>query len=294
MLVSVGIPFYNNQATLLGAIRSVFAQTWQDWELLLVDDGSSDASLKIAKSIQDSRVRVIADGVNRGLGWRLNQIATLARGDYLARMDGDDLMHPQRLQRQVEYLTEHSDVDVVATAVYSFNYENQIQGIRGLNPLTQMSAKRVLLDKGLIIHPTVMASRDWFRCHPYDTSYPRTQDRELWCRVANESRFAKITEPLYFYRESLVNPKSYLKTYWRSSRLNLRLLKTYGIANLGVVGTLQQMGRIPFKMLAYQGLTWLGKQDLLLRQRNQLLIVEEQQEAQIVLEYILTYPIPQS
>lgn len=292
MLITVGIPFYNNQTTLAGAIRSVFAQTYQNWELLLVDDGSSDASVEIAKSIQDIRVRVITDGQNRGLGWRLNQIAQSAKGEYLARMDGDDLMHPQRLEFQLKYLTQNPGVDIVATGVYSLNQDNQIQGIRGLEDLTEMSTKKVLLNKGLIIHPTVMATREWFRRYPYDISYPRTQDRELWCRVANTSCFAKIAKPFYFYRESLINPQKYLKTYWLSSRLNWRLLQTYGMANLGLLGTLKQMGTIPVKMLAYQGLTWLGKQDLLLRQRNDTLNLKEQQEAEIVLNHILTYPVP--
>lgn len=292
MLISVGIPFYNNQSTLSEAIRSVFAQTYQNWELLLVDDGSSDASVEIAKSIQDSRVRVITDGENKGLAWRLNQIAQLAKGEYLARMDGDDLMHPKRLQRQLEYLNQNPQVDIIATGVYSLNQDNQIQGIRGLEDLTDMSTKKVLLNKGLIIHPTVMATREWFRGYPYDTSYPRTQDRELWCRVANTSCFAKISEPLYFYRESLINPQKYLKTYWLSSRLNWRLLRSYGMTNLGLLGTLQQMGSIPIKMLAYQGLTWLGKQDLLLRQRNESLSLNEQQEAEVILNHILNYPVP--
>ncbi len=75
MQVSIGIPFYNNEQTLVDTIRSVFAQTYQGWELILVDDGSSDRSLEIARSVDDERVRVITDGQNKKLPARLNQIA---------------------------------------------------------------------------------------------------------------------------------------------------------------------------------------------------------------------------
>ncbi|ELR96302.1 glycosyltransferase family 2 protein [Gloeocapsa sp. PCC 73106] len=292
MQISVGIPFYNNQATLGAAIRSVFAQTWQDWELILVDDGSSDRSVEIAKAVEDSRVKVIQDGENRGLAWRLNQITRLAQGEYLARMDGDDLMHPQRLERQIEYLRQNPQVDVVATGVYVVNHENQLQGIRGLDSLHQMTTKSVLLNKGLIIHPTVMGKRDWFERYPYDTSYLRTQDRELWCRSAGDSCFAKIPEPLYFYRQSRLNPQNYLKTYRLASRQNLRLLQSYGIANLGVIETFKQMASIPVKIWTYQCLTWLGLQNKLMSQKNQSLSPQQQAEGVATLEYILTYPIP--
>src|SRR4030066_138114 len=96
-LVTVGIPFFNNQDTLPDAIRSIFAQSFQDWELLLLDDGSTDGSLQIAQSIDDPRVRVISDGCNRKLPARLNQIIDLARGQYIARMDADDLCGITRL-----------------------------------------------------------------------------------------------------------------------------------------------------------------------------------------------------
>src|SRR5688572_8039312 len=108
--VTVGIPFLNGKRTLVDAVRSVFAQTFTDWELILMDDGSTDGSADLVRGIDDPRVRLVSDGVNRGLCDRLNQIASLAQGRYLARMDADDLMHAQRLERQVAYLNRHADV----------------------------------------------------------------------------------------------------------------------------------------------------------------------------------------
>jgi len=82
--VTIGLPFYNAEKYLTDAIRAVFAQTHQHWELILIDDGSTDGSLKIAKSVQDPRVRVYSDGKNKKLAARLNEITKLAKYEYIA------------------------------------------------------------------------------------------------------------------------------------------------------------------------------------------------------------------
>ncbi|MGL5269675.1 MAG: glycosyltransferase family 2 protein, partial [Selenomonadaceae bacterium] len=115
MKVSIGLPFYNDEKTLRYTIQSILLQSYTDWELILLDDGSTDGSLAIAKSIKDKRVRVVSDNENKGLAVRLNEIANLANGQYLARMDADDLMHPDRIKEQVLFLEENPEIDVVGT-----------------------------------------------------------------------------------------------------------------------------------------------------------------------------------
>ncbi|MEN6301484.1 MAG: glycosyltransferase family A protein, partial [Armatimonadia bacterium] len=129
--VSVGIPFYNSEATLLNSVRSVFAQTFQDWELVLMDDGSTDGSLEVARSIDDPRVRVISDGKNLRLPGRLNALHRVTKGRYIARMDSDDLMHPRRLEEQVALLDERPDVDVVGTLMYAMDARKGVHGVEG-------------------------------------------------------------------------------------------------------------------------------------------------------------------
>ena len=104
MGITIGLPFYNAENYLELAIKSVFAQTYQDWELILMDDGSTDRSLEIAKSINDPRVSVYSDGKNKKLAARLNEIVRLAKYDYLARMDADDLMSTKRIETQMNIL----------------------------------------------------------------------------------------------------------------------------------------------------------------------------------------------
>ena len=120
-LITVGLPFFNNRRTLPDAIRSIFAQSLNDWELLLVDDGSTDGSLEFARAIRDPRVRLVCDGSNRKLAARLNQIAELAPSEFIARMDADDLMHPNRLRRQIELFRGQPGLDVVGTAAFTID-----------------------------------------------------------------------------------------------------------------------------------------------------------------------------
>src|SRR5512135_1398022 len=112
-LVSIGMPVRNNEATLALAIRSILEQTYTNWELLLIDDGSSDGTLRVMRGFTDERIRIFSDGLSLGLPDRLNQAIDASRGEYFARMDGDDVSYPRRLGRQVDYLRHHPQVDLV-------------------------------------------------------------------------------------------------------------------------------------------------------------------------------------
>lgn len=174
-LVSIGIPFRDAEGSLGDAVRSVFAQTHQKWELLLIDDGSSDTSLAVARSIVDPRVTLRADGARRGLANRLNEIAHAATGTYLARMDADDLMHPERIRRQLEFLEAHADVDVVGTACISLGPDDEPVGSRA-GSLPEPYTRASILSGAQLAHPTVMARTRWFRSHPYDARFERAED----------------------------------------------------------------------------------------------------------------------
>ena len=102
-MVTIGLPFYNAEKYLALAIESVLQQTYTNWELLLLDDGSTDNSLSIAQSYaqKDSRIKVISDGKNKNLATRLNELPSLAQGLYLARMDADDIMHSARIVKTI-------------------------------------------------------------------------------------------------------------------------------------------------------------------------------------------------
>lgn len=285
MRISIGLPFYNSEATLCGAINSVLAQSFTDWELILVDDGSSDRSLEIASSYKDPRVHLISDGQNQGLAYRLNQLTNLSQGYYIARLDGDDLMHPDRLWHQVDYLDNHPDVDLVATQAYSIDNNNQILGLKGIDPISN-DLKTILLNKGLIIHPTVMGKAQWFRNNPYDSSLRFTEDRELWCRSCSHSVFAKIPEPLLFYRESF-NKKSFLKKHLISFKINRDLLKTYGSPVLGKSKTELLLYKTYLNSLIAYSLTFLNLYEPVIRRNIIAISLEEKQKAEAIIAKLL-------
>ncbi|PJI53438.1 hypothetical protein CTI14_28460 [Methylobacterium radiotolerans] len=141
------------------------------------------------------------DGKNRGLTYRLNESVKPANGVFYARMDADDLMLPARLERQVEYLLNHPECDVVGSSAYIIDGNNRLTGIRRGNPFTESGFPSVLKSGGFI-HPSVMGRTAWFRHHLYDMAADRCEDIELWLRTADQSHFGQIEEPLLFYREA--------------------------------------------------------------------------------------------
>lgn len=287
MRLSVGIPFYNNARTLADAIRSVFAQTFRDWELILADDGSADDSLEIARAVSDPRVTVVSDGTNRGLSHRLNQITHLARGEYVARMDADDLMHPERLARQVQYLDANPRVDLVCTAAYTLDEAGTPVGVRALVPLDTRPI--AVLGRTPLIHATVTGRTGWFRQNPYDESFLRAEDHELWCRTCGKSVIAKLREPLFFLKEeeSLTFDK-----YSRSCEADIRIFRTYGPPTVGRHRVVLLVARTNAKRAIYRVCTALRLQRTLVRRRSAPLNPGEQARALAALNIVLRTSVP--
>jgi glycosyltransferase involved in cell wall biosynthesis len=206
--VTIGISFKNPGEFFSLALQSVFAQTYSDWELILVDDGSNDGSFEFAEGIDDPRVRVVRDGQNRGLNIRLNQMVALARGRFFFRMDADDIMHPERVARQVRVLEREGADTVVGSACYSIDKSSAIVGHR-LGVTRQLSGFEAI---GSFYHPTVAASTEWFRQNPYAEVFPyfRAEDAELWCRTTGHTRFVVLSERLMFYREGSASLQTYV------------------------------------------------------------------------------------
>jgi len=279
--VTIGIPFLNARRYLADAVRSVFTQTHDDWELLLIDDGSSDGSIDVVRNLDDPRVRLLGDGSNRGLGARLNQIASLAEGTYVARMDADDLMHPERIERQLKFLRAHPSIDLIDTATFTVDDDLTPLGIRGDRPLD--SRPEAVLRNGLLIHPTVMGRAEWFRSNPYDPIYVRAEDRELWSRTCATTKFARLCDPLFFYREGLAGN---LRNYLRTEGTGLEILRRYGPPLVGAWRTRLLVMRSRLKSMAYRNGTKLGLQGRLISERNRRLNAAEMQEGRRILSVI--------
>ena len=208
MLVTIGIPCYNVGKYIYIAIKSVLAQTYANFELIIIDDGSTDNTVEEIKKISDHRVKLIIDGENRGISYRLNQQINMARGEIFVRMDGDDLMFPTRVEEQVNFLLEHPEVDVVGSEAIIIDENNHIIGLRqGSNQFNNM---RDLMYSSRFIHPTVAGRTVWFRELHYKERYNGCEDRNLWFRGFKGNNMYCMEKPLFFYRDS---PNLNLKTY---------------------------------------------------------------------------------
>ena len=193
--LSIITPFFNPGRFFLTALQSVFAQTFTDWELLLLDDGSTDGSLEFARQIRDDRVRVVSDGAKRRTSYRDNLGVKLSRGQYIFRMDADDIMHPDRLSDQMAVLRSSSEDTVVGAACYSIDQDSKVVGVRSLDT----SSRTGFAAYQSFVNPTTAASVAWFNRNPCSEEqiYCRCQDAELWCRTASYSEFKWISTPHY-------------------------------------------------------------------------------------------------
>jgi len=278
---SVGISFRNPGRFLSLAIQSVFAQTCRDWELILMDDGSMDGSVDFVRALDDSRVRVFVDGFHRNLNIRLNQMVVLARGRYFVRMDADDIMHPERLERQLAVLSREGEDTVVGSAAYSMDHLSRVIGIR---PALKAKPLRGFAARHSFIHPTVAASVQWFRENLYSESFlfHRSQDAELWCRTSARTRFVVMPEPLLFYRE--MDKDFSLPNYLGTSLGILYLATVYSGSRIGAFCSLcNQLTKVWITCLAVA----FGKERWLIGRRFRKLAEKDRQRAERILDSIL-------
>jgi glycosyltransferase involved in cell wall biosynthesis len=198
--VSVLLPVRDGARTLALAMLSVLEQSFGDFELLLLDDGSVDASPEIALRFGDPRVRLIRDGTKRSVAARLNQGIDAAAGRYIARMDADDVCFPDRFARQVARLNAERSLDLVACRALIFDERGTATGLV-LHRLSHEALCARPWNGFYMVHPSWMGRAEWFRRFRYQTpELVRAQDQELLLRAYPDSRFAVLDEILLGYR----------------------------------------------------------------------------------------------
>jgi len=197
--VSVIMSVYNGDQYLREAIVSILAQTFADFEFIIIDDGSTDRSVEIVESFDDPRIRPILNSGNLGLATSLNKGLELARGDYIARMDCDDISLPARLERQVAFLDGHPGIGLCGTWL---RYSGVNAGKVVRYPSEPELIRAGFLFNPVVAHPTVMYRRKLFDRHGlrYDPACQRSQDYELWARALANVAFSNLPEVLFLYR----------------------------------------------------------------------------------------------
>ncbi|NTW87973.1 MAG: glycosyltransferase [Desulfobulbaceae bacterium] len=197
--VTVLMPVYNGEKYLRQAIDSILAQTYRDFEFLILDDGSTDATASIIGNYHDKRIRFLSNPRRLKLAGALNRGLDEAQGGLIARMDADDIARPQRLARQVQFFRENSEVGVCGAWVERFG-----SGKRRVdkNPLTSAEIQAYALFDCPFSHPSVMLNKHLFTSIGlrYNGDFYPTEDYELWARAVHLFPCANIPEVLLDYR----------------------------------------------------------------------------------------------
>ncbi len=225
-LVSIILSAKNEEVHLRSALDSILAQTFTNWECLIFDDGSTDATPRIAANYaeSDARFRVFSSPDSMGLAPRLNQLALKVRGSLIARMDADDVMLPERLASQVAFFEgldpARRDHTVLGGSVVLMSPDGTDLG----NRAAPTKAKLSIREFPPVLHPTVMASTTWFHTFPYDESekFRRAEDSELWVRSHRTTTFANLSEPVLRYRTiSTFEPARFVRSQKAMVRIGL-------------------------------------------------------------------------
>lgn len=193
---------YNTDIGMLEeSINSILSQTYRDFELIIIDDQSTDDSILTIERLAsiDKRIVVLKNHVNSGLAYSLNKGISISKGKYIARMDTDDISLPDRFQKQVEYLNEHPEVDILGTYAETFGDGNGLS----FNPFVSINdCKCHLIFVPCLIHPTVMIRKSFLNEHnlQYNAKYLCSQDFDMWTRCADVGNVSMLRKVLLKYR----------------------------------------------------------------------------------------------
>lgn len=198
--ISVVMPAYNAEKYIGESIDSILNQTYGDFEFIIINDGSRDSTKEIILSYSDNRIVYLENEINSGIVVTLNKGLKYATGEYIARMDADDIAVAERLEKQIEFMEKNKDVGVLGTGICIFGEDVQEQTrVFTTNP-EQLKAE--LIFNSCIAHPTVMMRSNILKNNglSYDLEYAGAEDYNLWWKIAKVSRIATIPDLLVKYR----------------------------------------------------------------------------------------------
>lgn len=230
-LLTVLMPIFNTEEYLSEAIESILNQTFSDFEFLIINDGSKDSSAKIVRKYKDKKIRFVNHRKHQGLVPVLNEGLTLAKGTYLARMDGDDISKPERLEKQVQFMNSHPNIDICGTwfEVFGNKFGKKVY----TRPTNPAACKAVLLFTDPVCHASVIMRLKVIRKFnlKFDPSFKHLEDYEFFNRASDYVNFANLGEVLYQYR---YHKKRTGSLYKNQQELQMRRVQKIYLTKLGI------------------------------------------------------------
>jgi glycosyltransferase involved in cell wall biosynthesis len=228
-LISVILPVYNGETYLREAIGSILEQTVRDFELIVGDDGSTDRSILIAEEFKDPRIRIIRNESNMGLIYTLNNLINCATGEFIARMDADDIANPTRFALQIEKFRKNPSAGIVCGFMAEITSPTKAVKHKFLN---SESLKAALIFTNTIVHPTVMFKRAYITGKDiYSKEFPHGEDYAAWLTLYNEFDFEIVPEILILHRahKEQVSVIHYEKQKESISRAHKMFFSSHGV-----------------------------------------------------------------
>lgn len=231
-LVSIIMSVYNEERYLLQSMKSLIGQTLSDFEIIVIDDCSNDRTTEIIESFHDERIRLIRNEKNQGLTKNLNKALGYCRGKYIARMDGDDISLPGRLEKQVRYLENHPEIMLAGCQTKTFGEQDLIWRLKD-NP---EKLRIMMLLRPVLAHPSFIMRGELIREYNfrYDESFRSAQDYDFAQRVSERFKIGIVPEVLLCYRthKKQVSSRSSTEQYSNADRVRDRQLLELGITEL--------------------------------------------------------------
>lgn len=202
-LVSVLIPCFNCENYVETAVRSIMNQTYRNLEIIVTDDNSSDGSWNILQKLaeEDERIRLFRNPANLKIVKTLNEMVSAAHGEYIARMDADDVSLPNRMEKQIAFLESHPDVALCGTNAWHINEAGR-RTTQSLLPVFPEECRFFLRYFSVLYHPSILARAAVLKENQYSAEFPHAEDYELWCRLVYQKQciIANLPEKLLLYR----------------------------------------------------------------------------------------------
>lgn len=201
MKASILLPVYNAEKTIGETLQSIINQKYKDYEIIIINDGSTDLSERIIYTFQDTRIKYYKNETNKGLIYTLNKGINLCKGQYIIRIDADDIMLPQRIAIQIAFMDKNPEIIASGSSIIKFATKSKSTHVY-VPPLTPDEIKSKILLGSPIPHPSSIIRKEAFTRYniQYDYNYLHAEDYKLWYDLSQHGLLANIKEPLIKYR----------------------------------------------------------------------------------------------
>ena len=263
------MPTYNAESTIKETIDSILSQTYHNFEFIIINDGSSDSTESIIKTYNDKRIKLLNNETNKGLIYSLNRGLDSANGEFIVRMDADDISLPQRIEKQIACFKQNPKLVACGTMIEYFG-NTKLAPRKYITKISDRENKELLLFTSCFAHPTVMLRKEVLDQHKlhYDAEFKNCEDYKLWIDLMEYGEFYNIPEVLLRYRQSDTQITHSGNTLLKENSKKCRQIyikKKYPEINLNGQPTLKFIKKLPkngqynqLKQLLYLSLPTYG------------------------------------